>query len=105
MKGKGGNTGNGTILVEKRIFKPRAAEKVTVSSKPFVVLRPYEDQNPPVLEEGEVQQLDVHREEGEVNSRPQEQSGTSILEIPCAYAILQEIHNSPTGVISSPSYA
>ena len=47
----------------------------------------------------------MHREEGEVNFGPQEQSGTTTLEIPCADAILHEVHNSPTGVISSPSYA
>ena len=48
-KGKGGNTGNGFIPVEKIFFKPHAVEKAIVSSNPFVVLSPSEDQNSLVL--------------------------------------------------------
>ena len=79
MTGKGGNTGNGAIPIEKRIFKPQAVEKVTASSNRFVVLCPFEDHNSPVLKEGEVKQSDVHNEEGEVSLRPQEQSNPVIL--------------------------
>ena len=104
MTGKGGNTGNGAIPVEKRIFKPQVVEKVTTSSNPFVVLCPFEYQNSPVLEEGEVQQSDVHIDESEVNIGSQEQFGPILFEIPCANAILQEIHKSPSSAISSPSY-
>ena len=39
-------------------------EKVTASWNPLVVLSPSEDQNSPVLEEGEVQQSNVHKGEG-----------------------------------------
>ena len=56
MKGKGGNTGNGAILVEKIFFKPQVVEKATVFSNPFVVLSPSEEHNSPILEEGEVEQ-------------------------------------------------
>ena len=45
------------------------------------------------------------REEGEVNSGPHEQSRTTTLEIPYADVNLHELHNSPIGLISSPSYA
>ena len=79
-------------------------EKATASSNPFVVLSPFEHHNYPVLEEGEVQQSYVHKDEGEVNFGPQEHSGPVILEIPCADAILQELHKSPTCVTSSSSY-
>ena len=54
-------------------------EKVIASSNPFVVLSPSEEKNFPVLEEGEVQQLDVHKDDDEVNFGPQEQSGPLIL--------------------------
>ena len=67
MKGKGVNTCNGFIPVEKRFYKPKAVEKATASSNPFVVLSPSEDQNSLVLEEGEVWQSDVHQGEGEEN--------------------------------------
>ena len=50
-------------------------EKVYASSNPFVVLCPSEDQNSPVLEEGEVQQSYVHINEGEVNIMSQSQYG------------------------------
>ena len=63
-------------------------EKATASSNPFVVLSPSEDQNSPVLEEGEVRQSDVHKGEGEVNFELHEQSRPVLLETPCAYAIL-----------------
>ena len=64
------------------------------SSNPFVVLSPIEDHNSPILEEGEVQQSNVHLEEVEVNLGPQEQADLVILETPCAKAYLQELHNS-----------
>ena len=67
MKGKGGNTGNGVILVEKKIYKTQVVEKVSASSNPFVVLCPSEDHISLVLREGEVQQLDELIDEGEVN--------------------------------------
>ena len=79
-------------------------EKATASSNPFVVLSPSEDQNSPILEEGEVQQSDVYKGKGEVIFGIHEQSGTTTLEIPCIDANLHELHKSPTGVISSPSY-
>ena len=68
MKGKGGNSGNGVIPVEKKYSNPQAIGNASASSNPFVILSPSED--PPILEEGEVQQSDVHIEEGEVNLGP-----------------------------------
>ena len=94
-----------SFLLRKYFLNLRLLKKLPVLHILFVVLSPFEDQNSLVVEEGELQQSDVHKEEGEVNYGPQEQSGTIILEIPCTYAILQELHNSPTGVTSSPSYA
>ena len=80
-------------------------EKVTTSSNPFVVLCPSDDQNSLTLKEGEVQQSYVHIDEGEVNIEPQNQCGPLLFEIPCVDASFQEIHKSPSGTISSPSYA
>ena len=104
MKGKGGNSGNGVIPVEKKTFKSHTIGNAFTSSNPFMVLSPSEDQAP-ILEEGEVQQYDVHIEEGEANLGPQEQDDPVILETPSADAYLRELHTSPTRVTSSPSYA
>ena len=52
-----------------------------------------------------MQQSDVHKGKGEVIFGIHEKYGLVPLETPCADAILQEIHKSPTGGTSSPSYA
>ena len=51
-----------------------------------------------------MQQSDELIDEGEVNIGSQEQFGLVIFEINCANAILKEIHKSPSGAISPPSY-
>ena len=66
-------------------------EKVFTQSNPFAILSPYEDQNPLVLEEGEVQQFDVNQGEGEENSRIQEQAGPILLETSAADATTKDI--------------
>ena len=71
----------------------------------MVVLSSRKDHNPPVLEEGKVRRSIVQEEEVEVNIVPREKYGTTISEIPCIDAILQEKHDSPTCATPSPYYA
>ena len=87
MKGKGGNSGKGVIHVEKKSFKSQVVGNASTSSNPFVVLSPSDDQNSPILEEGEVQQFEVHKEDGEVNRGPQEDEPL-FLETPSVDAIM-----------------
>ena len=66
-KSKGGNAGNGSLPIEKKSINPHPEGIVTSSSNPFLVLSPSVDQISPILEEGELQQFEVHKENGEVN--------------------------------------
>ena len=70
VKGKGGNARNGVIPIDKKSLKYHIEGNAIASSNPFVVLSPSDDQNSPILEEGEVQQFEVHKEDGEVNRGP-----------------------------------
>ena len=90
MKGKVGKLRNGIISVEKRISKPQRMGNVSSTSNPFMILRHPED-HPPVLEEGEVQQFDVHQGEGEEKFGIQEQSGPILLETSSTDATTQDI--------------
>ena len=72
MKGKGGNAGNGSLPIEKKYLNPQPEGIVTSSSIPFLALSPSMDQISPILEEGELQQFEVHKENGEVNRGSQE---------------------------------
>jgi len=56
VKGKGGNIGIRGLTSGKRLPEAHATANSTTSTNPFVVLNPPEDQTPPILEEGEVQQ-------------------------------------------------
>ena len=94
-----------SFILKNIYFEPWVVEKVTASLNPCFALNPSEDQNSPVLEEGEVRQPDVHKGKGEVNFELHEQSRPVLLETPCADAILQENHKSPIGGTPSPSYA
>ena len=67
VKGKGGNAGNGALPIEKKSLNSHTEGNVVSSSKPFLVISPSEDHNTPILEEGELQQPEVHKDDSEVN--------------------------------------
>ena len=69
-KSKGGNVGNGSLPIEKKSLNPHPEGIVTSSSNPFLELSPSVDQIFPILKEGELQQSEVHKEDGEVNRGP-----------------------------------
>ena len=72
------------------------------SSNHFVVLSSPEV---PILEEGELPQLEVQNEDPKVNTGSMEQDGTTNSELPSVDESLQEYHSSPNRANSSPSYA
>ena len=105
LEGKETQLGNRVNVVVKKNYSNQVVEKVEVLSNPFIALCPLDDQTPPTLKEGEVQHSNMLLVEGEVTIGPQEYLGHVLFEIPCADPILQEIHKSPLGSTTSPSYA
>ena len=71
------------------------------SSNHFVVLSSPEV---PILEEGELQQFEVHVDDPEVNTRFMEQVGGANSELPSVGESLQEDHPSPNRAKNPPSY-
>ena len=67
MKGKGGNVGNCALSIEKKSLNSQSEGNVTSSSNPFLVLSPSEDLTTHILEEGKLQQTEVHKVDGEAN--------------------------------------
>ena len=92
------------LFLLRKSLKYHTEGNVIASSNPFVVLIPSDDQKTLILEEGELQQPEFHKDDGEVNRGSQE-TKPIFLETPSVDAIMQDIHKSPVGTISSPSYA
>ena len=70
MKGKGGNATNRVLPIVTKSPKFQVEGNAIVSSNPFVVLSFADEQNSPILKQGEVQQSEFLNEEVEANREP-----------------------------------
>ena len=92
------------LFLLRKSLKYHTDGNVIASSNPFVVLSPSDDQKTLILEEGELQQPEFHKDDGEVNRGSQE-TDPVFLESPRVDANMQDFHKSPIETTSSPSYA